>query len=360
MAAIPKYVFVIKDSSGNQYEFERSTNRAYENYENDIGRCRFFIPHNDLKLSSSSVSVDSLSQILIYRNGTLVWQGVVQIVQDTVDGTWVYGETFMATLGWYGVRYNQVYTAAAIGSIITDEYDNIESRSGNFISSKITQGTIESPYISATANNLTITRTLFNENFLSFLKQMVLAGRAEMTSTFAQNTVFNISFSETTPTFSFLRNVGSNKSDVVLELDSEIVDFNIPRDFRDVSNQVKGLAIASGPTVISATYSDTTSNTAWYRREFYPFFNNITAQGELNQRSSNFLEDRKEPRRDMKLRLAQGLVPFDGYVMGDSIKIRINRGRVSIDEFRRVIGMEVQIDDSGIEQTVPILQKARS
>lgn len=360
MTALPKYIFVIKDASGDLYEFERATSRAWEYYENDVGRCRFFIPFNDLKLSTTSVPDDRISRIYIYRNGTLIWQGVTQIVQDTLDGVWVYGETYEAILSWYGVRYNQAYTSTAIGTIITNEYDNIETRTNNFFSTHFTQGTIEAPYISGTSNNLTITRTLFNENFLDFLKQMVLSARAEMTSTWSQNTVFKISFSETAPTFTFTRNAGSNKDDVILELDSEIVDYNIPRDMRSITNEVKGLAITTGPSVISATYSDTTSQCMWYRREFYPFFNNITAQSDLNQRTSNFMSDRKAPQRDMKIQLAAGLAPFDGYVMSDNIRVRINRGRVSIDEYRRVIGMEVSIDDSGVEVTTPVLQKART
>lgn len=360
MAALPKYVFLVVDSSGNQYEFERCTNRAWEYYENDSGRCRFFIPKNDLKLNTTSVSDGSLSEIRIYRNGSLVWQGIVQIVQDTVDGTWVYGETFLATLGWYGVRYDQAYTSTAVGTVVENEYDNIVARSNNFLADRVTKGTIQAPYISNTTSNLTITRTLFHENFLSLLKQMVLTSRAEMTSSWSQYTVFNISFSETTPTFTFYRNVGSNQADVVFELDSEIVDFNIPRDMRDIANSVKGLAISSGPAVITNTQTDSSSQNNWYLREHYPFFNNVTASDDLSQRTENYLYERKDPRREMKIRLAAGLVPFNGYSMGDFVKVRINTGRVNIDEYRRVIGMEVSIDDAGVENTVPVLEKARS
>lgn len=355
-----KYVFVIRDASGNLYEFERCTKRAWEWYENDVGRCRFFIPHNDIKLTTTSVSDAASSEIRIYRDGSLVWQGITQVIQDTVDGTWVYGETYMAALGWYGVRYNQAYSSTAIGTIITNEYDNIETRSSNFLTAKITQGTIETPYLVSSTNNLTITRTLFHENFLYFLKQMVLTSRSEMTSSWSQYTTFNISFSETTPTFTFLRDTGDDKANVVLALDSEIVDFNIPKDFRDIQSYVKGLAIASGPQVLNSEQNDTTAASSWYRREFYPLFNNVTAQTDLDKRSSNFLNDRKQPRREMKIKLAAGLSPFDGYSMGDSIKLVIETGRVSINEYRRVIGMEVQIDDTGVEQTVPILQKART
>lgn len=360
MAATARYMFVIVDSSGNQYEFERCTSRAWEWYENDIGRCRFFIPYNDLKLSTASVSEGSLSEIRIYRDNSLVWQGILQIAQDTIDGTWVYGETFMAALGWYGVRYNQEYTTTGVGTIITNEYDNIETRTNNFLSAKITQGDIEEPYVSNTVTDLTITRTLFHENFLEFLKQMTLVARAEATASWDQYAVFNISFSESAPTFSFRRNPGVDKADVVLELDSEIVDFNVPKDFRDIYTYTKGLAIAAGPSIISSERNDTTVSDNWYRREFYPFFNNVTAQTDLDKRTSNFQLERRDPKRDMQIKLAAGLIPFDGYSMGDSIKTRITRGRVNIDEFRRVVGMEVRIDDTGVEQVSPLLQKKRT
>lgn len=360
MAVPAKYMIVIVDGSGNHYEFDRATSRAWEWYENDVGRCQFFIPYNDVKLTTTSVSESAYSEIRIYRNNTLVWQGIVQIVQDTIDGTWVYGETFNTALSWSGVRYNQAYSVTAVGTIITDEYDDIETRTGNFLSARITQGTIQSPYISNTTSNLTITRTLFHENFLDFLKQMVLVARAEETSSWTQDTVFNISFSEAAPTFTFLRDVGSDQADVVFELNSEIVDYNIPKNFRDIISYAKGLAITSGPEIISSIEEDSASRSAWYRREFYPFFNNVNAQADLDNRTDNFLLERKDPQRDMKIKLAAGLTPFDGYTMGDSVRIRINRGRTVLDEYRRVIGMEVRIGDTGVEEVVPVLQKRRT
>lgn len=357
MSALPKYLFVIKDSSGNLYEFEKATKRAWEWYENDVGRCRFFIPYTDLKLSTTSVPDGAYSEILIYRDNVLVWQGVVQIIQDVIDGTYVYGETFMRALDWYGVRFNQAYSAQPIGTIIDTEYVDIVARTNNFLNAKITKGTIENPYIVSTTNNLLVTQTLYNEHFLLILKQFVALARGEMTATFDQYTVFNISFHETTPTFSFLRNVGSDKSDVVFELDSELVDYNIPKDMKYIENELKGFAIAPGPVTLTSLETQAASQVSWYRRESYPYYNNITDQTALDQRVDDRGLERKDPKKDMYLKFASGLKPFDGYSMGDTIKIRINRGRTVIDEFRRVIGMEVTIEDTGVELTVPILQE---
>lgn len=356
----PKYVFLIEDSSGNEYEFEKATSRAWEYYQNDVGRCRFFVPYNDLKLTTSSVPTGAFSEIRIYRDASLVWQGMVQIVQDTKDGTWVYGETFLAGLGWYGTQYNQAYSAQNISKLVGDEYDSIVGRSNDFLAAKITKGTIQNPYQTGTTTNLTVTRTLFNDNYLQLLKELVIVARGEMTSSWSQNTVFNISFSETAPTFTFTRDVGSQKADVVFELDSEIVDFNIPYDFRDIVNEGKGFAVAEGPSILTSTESDATSAGSWYRRERYPFYPNVTAQDDLDQQVDDLVLEKKDPYTRMDLKFAAGLTPFDGYVMGDSIKIIVSKGRVDIDEWRRVVGMEVTILDTGVEQTVPILKKDRT
>lgn len=359
MAALPKYQFIIKDQSGNLYEFERCARRAWDNYENDIGRCRFFIPKNDLKLSTVSVSDTEFSEIRVYRNGDLKWQGMISMVQDTLEGTYVYGETFMAMLSKYYARFAQGYSSSQIDTLLSAEYDNIAARTNNFLSAKITKGTIEAPYLTGTASPITITRTLYHENFLDLLKQLMYVARSEISASFDQYTVFNISFHETTPTFSFLRNVGTNKPDVIFELGSEIVDFSRPLDFRTIENEGRGYAVGAGPTALNSTESNSTSQTSFYRRETVPYYNNVTGQTDLDKRVANRIAENGNPRRDLFLKFAAGLTPFDGYAMGDNVIVRLDVGRPDLDEYRRVIGMEVTIDDSGVENTIPILQKAR-
>lgn len=354
-----KYTFIVKDASGNEYEFDNCTERAWEVYENDVGRCRFFVPYSDLKLTASSIIDSAFSEILIYRNGTLVWQGFTQMLQDGLDGVWVYGETFLAALSWYGVRYNQAYTTANISTLIGDEYDNIVARSDDFLSAKITKGTIENPYLVSTTNALTITRTLFNEDFLTVLKEMVAVSRGQETGAWSQNTVFNISFSTTAPTFSFTRNAGSEKADVIFELGSEITDFNIITDMRNITNESKGFSVAEGPKVLTSTESHSTSASTWYRRESYPFYPNVTSQANLDQLVNGLVAESNVPSMSMNIKFSAGLAPFDGYSLSDMVKLRIKRGRLNIDVFRRVVGMEVNIDNSGVENSVPILQKVR-
>lgn len=363
----PKYTFVIKDTTGALYEFNNCTQRAYEWYENDIGRCRFFVPYSDLKLTATSVPSDYLSEILIYRDNILKWQGMIQMLQDGLSGVWVYGETFLAALAWYGVRYDQVYTAAGINTIVSDEYDDILTRGDNFLSYKVTKGTIETPTINGTENGSTlpVTRTFYNEDFLSVLKTLTALSRSQQTDQIdgdPQNTVFNISFSETTPTFSFLRNVGTTKEDVIFELDSEIIDFNTITDFRSIHSAIKSFTVTSGPEILTSDYNNIATSSFWRRREFYPFFPNLNSQADLDLLAKRVQIDSCAPFTTTNIKFAAGLKPFDGYSMGDKIRLRIKRGRIDIGDasldsgYKRVVGMEVNIDDTGVENAVPVLQ----
>lgn len=358
-----QYVFIIRDSSGNEYEFEKALNRGWERYENNVGRCRFTIPYNDVKLTTSSVPVGNFSRIFIYRNNTLVWNGFVAYVTDTKDGTDVYGLSWHEVFKWYGVGYNTTYTTQKIGSqIIEPIYDLQVAKADDIFSAFLTKGTIQNPYTTGSSSTeKTITRTVFNESFFQLLQDMVSASSADSPSgAWVQNTVWDISLSATAPTFSFMRDVGTDKSDVVFELDSEIVDFNFQVDLRSIHNDITGYAIQEGPKVITDNQADATSKTNFYRRELYPYFGTVTTSTELTEKTKNNLKVLKDTQRYINIKFAAGLTPFDGYVMGDSVKVRINRGRVSLDDFFRVVGMEVQIDNNGVETVTPLLQRKRT
>jgi hypothetical protein len=284
---------------------------------------------------------------------------MVQMMQDGLNGVWVYGETFMAALAWSGVRYNQEYIAAGINTIVSDEYDNIIARNNNFLNSRVTKGTIELPYLHDTTTTLPVTRTFFNEDFLSVLKDMVALARSQEKdpNDWGQNTTFNISFSETTPTFTFLRNVGANRPNTILELDSEIVDFNLITDMRGIQNEFKAFTVTSGPEILTSTSTNAVSAGKWYRREGYPFFPNLNSQSDLDTVVERMVLEWQNPFTSMNLKFVSGMKPFDGYSMGDRVKVRIKRGRINIDEYKRVVGMEVNIDNTGVESTTPILQR---
>lgn len=358
----PKYLIVIKDKSGaNSYEFRGVSDIAWEWYENEVGRCVFKIPSNDLILNSITIPATSFQEIIIFRDGVLVWQGFVAYVFDTVDSCTVYGLTYLEILKWYRSGYTTVYTAKKIGTEFISPIYDIAAVLTNTALARITKGTIQDPYNTSTSVAKVITKTVYDEPFFELLQDMVGISRADSpVGAWKQDTVFEITFSETAPTFNFWRDIGADKTDVIYQLDSEIVGFSYGTDFRFINNDVKGYGVISGPDVITSPQFDATSITGYYRRQISPYYGNMTNQSQLDEKSKDFLKQYKDPTRHFSITLCAGLKPFDGYLMGDSIKIRIQRGRISLDEFFRVIGMEVELNNKGVEIVRPILERKRT
>jgi len=359
--AFIKYSPVIILPTGERYEFEKFSELEYDEYENQPGRIKFSVPVTDPKLDNL-VDVSKFLRIHLYRNGILCWQGFVAFVSDDIHKTTFYGLGYLECLKWYRVGWNTTYTGKKIGTeIISPIWDAIDARTGAILGDIIKKGNIEDPYTTSTTNAKTINRTVFDEDFFTLCQQMIYISRSNSpTGAWVQNTVMGVSLSETAPTFSFLRNVGSDKPLAIFELDSEISDFLYSQDLRYIRNDVKGLGIISGPQVINKTETDSTSRGTHYLREISYLFDSISSQSELDEQTKDFLKQNKDPVENWYLSFTSKKAPYDGYLMGDSIRVRINRGRVALDSYFRVIGMEVVVTDSGVEIPHPILEGVRT
>jgi len=357
---MPTYSVIIKDGSSILWEFDKASQIQWERYENKVGVARFLVPRTDFKLSPTSVALGK-HEFRIYRDGLLVWQGLVMLTEDNKDGTFIYGLDLMEVLKWYQIGKDVKYTTKKIGTeIISPIWNAIAARSNAALGSLITKGTIEDPYQTGTSTPKTISKTTFEEDFFSFLNDMVALSRADSPSgAWEQNTVFDVTLSETAPTFRFRRNVGVDKPQVRFQLDSEITDYDFVNDGRDVKNTVTGYTITTNPSTLTSTQTDATSQTTYYRREFSPLFETLDAQNALDERTKDFLKEFKDSNEVILVQFAAGLTPFDGYVMGDNVKVIIDRGRVNVDEFYRVVGMRVAYH-AGVEVAVPILQEKRT
>ena len=360
------YKAIIKDSASNLWEFDKVSSLAWQRFENEVGSCRFLLPYSDTKLTNSSVQ-SGRGQIRIYRNDSLIWQGLVALLADSKDGTMIYGHDFLECLKWCRTREEALdgsgfeYTTKMIGSeIISPMWDLIAARTNPPLGTLITKGTIQDPYQVGTSTAKTISKTFFNEDFFSFLKEAVALSRADSPSgAWKQDTAFEITLSEATPTFNFWRDVGTDKADVRLELDSEIVDFTIFEDARYIRNGIVGYTVTEDPKVLISSQVDATSRSNYYLRDICPVFGLADKQTSLDEHTKDYLKEHKDPRKKCAFQFASGLKPFDGYSLGDAVKVIIKRGRANIDDFYRVYGMVVNYE-AGVEMTTPLLREKRS
>jgi len=369
-----KYSVIIKDSTDELHDFEKVSDLQWERYENEVGACRFTIPYSDFKLTSSSVQ-SGQGEVRIYREDDLVFQGFIAQVQDTKDGATIYGLDFKECLKWYRssdfnppnppIKYEDVLIGTQFIQVI---FDQIGARTGSILGSYIVRGTIENPVEDGGGSPKLITKSVVDEDFFSLLQEMIAISRAgSPQGAWKQDTVFDISLSETAPTFTFLKDVGVDQPDARFELDSEITNFTIVDDARFIRNDVKGIAVTSDPKVIKSQQVNTTSRNTYYLREISPLFNLIGSTADLSskdvdlleERTKDYLNENEKPDNTIAIQFASGLVPFNGYSMGDAVQLIINRGRVSINEFYRVVGMLVKLE-AGIELTVPRLERKRT
>jgi len=358
----PTYNIVLKLPDGKKYEFNQATDFEYDSYENDVGRCKFSVPWNDPKINLALVDDAKFIQILIYRDNVLVWQGFVACVQDDLIKTTVYGLSLMECLKWDRVGFNVTYTGKKIGSeLLSPIWDLSDAKANSILGDIIKKGTIENPYDTGTTDEKLVTKTVMDEDYFTLCQTMMAIARSNSPSgAWEQNTVFAISLDEASPTFSFLRNVGANKPQVIFELNSEIASFTHTRDYRFIRNDVKGLAVVTGPKVLTSTQTDGDSQGIYYLRQLGTVFDQLTSQGDLDEVTKDTLAESKEPTDDWYVSFVAGLAPFSGYVMGDNVKVRINHGRNVLDDFFRVTGMEVIVNNQGGEVTKPILRKVRA
>lgn len=360
-----EYRVIVRNPDNSLYEFDKASEVQWERYENNIGVCRFLLPATDYKLIASAISIGNY-EIRIYRNTTLVFQGTIEATQDNKDGVVVFGLDYKNALRWYTIGRDTTpatptYSSKKIGTgILLPIFDNIAARSDSIFGNYIVRGTIEDPYTTGTSTAKTITKTTFDEYFFDLLLDMVALSRSDSPSgAWKQDTVFNISRDEVQPVFTFLRNVGVDQPNVVLQLDSEIVDFDWVNDSRELRNTITGYTLKSDPAFLTSPQTDATSQSDNYRREISPVFEELENQAALDEKTKDFLKENKDGTDTIYAQFAPGLAPFDGYSMGDSVKVLIQRGRVAIDDFYRVVGMRA-LYTSGVEVATPLLQKKRT
>lgn len=358
---MPKYKVILQLIDGKEYEFEQRTGFQWERYENQPGACKFSIPYNDPKITA--IANDSqFIKIFIYRDTTLVWQGFVAFIEDSEKQSIIYGLGLLECLKWYRVGYDVEYEGKKISSeILSPIWDAIDARTGAILGDYIKKGTLENPYTTGTTTEKTIDRTVFDEDFFTLCQEMIYLSRADSPSgSWTQNSVMEVTLSKTAPTFNFDRDRGIDKPLKMFELDSEISTFTQTKDFRFIRNDIKGLTVAEGPEVLDKTETDSTSRTNFYLREISKIFPRTTSQSELDEATKDELKEVKDPRREFYLSFTSEMIPFDGYELGDNVRVRINRGRINVDDYFRVVGMEVTITDSGVELSRPILQRKRT
>jgi len=282
----------------------------------------------------------------ITRDGTTVWYGEIDYRQPDQDGITYIASSLEELLRYYLVAPDneasgsaRLFTDKAPGTEIAQVlYGEATGKTGSKISGVAT-GTIENP----TGSTSAVTYTFDYQNTYTAIQTMAAIGSCDW------------EIIPSAMTFNFYRRKGGNVTDFELYLDeqqpSNLVNFLGKEDGRNIANKVYGFAAGVGVNYLKDTQTDDTSTGAYGLLERGVYFKDVDTSGALSGKVADYLKVSKDPSKDFSGKLSTKVVPFDGWYLGDNIKINIDWGSVEYAEWRRIVGLRVDVADNGEEST---------
>lgn len=338
------YEFILCDQNDSEIGIvEQAKNRVWTRFLSDWGEASFWLKYNDPKVSLITVRSTRLK---ITRNGITDWYGEIDYRQPSQDGITYIASTLEELLRYYLVAPDneasgsaRLFTDKAPGTeIVQVLYGEATGKVGSKISGVAT-GIIEDPTGATSAT----TFTFDYQNTYTAIQTMAAIGSCDW------------EIIPSAMTFNFYRRKGSDVSDFELYLDeqqpSNLVNFLGKEDGRSMANKVYGFAAGVGVNYLKEVQTNDTSTGNYGLLERGVYFKDVDTSGALSGKVADYLKTSKDPSKDFSGKLSTKVTPLDGWDLGDNIKININWGSVAYSEWRRIIGLRVDIADNGEEST---------
>jgi len=342
--ARPTYKWILCDQNDNEVgEVEQAKERVWTRLLSSWGEATFWLKYDDPKISLITVRSTRLK---IVRDGTIVWYGEIDYRQPTQDGITYIASTLEELLRYYLVAPDneasgsaRLFTDKAPGTeIVQVLYGEATGKTGSKLSGVAT-GTIENP----TGETSATTFTFDYQDTYTAIQTMAAIGSCDWEIIPSANT------------FNFYRRKGGNVTDFELYLDdkqpSNLVNFLGREDGRYIANKIYGFAAGVGVNYLKDVQSSSASTGDYGLLERGVYFKDVDTSGALSGKVADYLKTSKEPSKDFSGKLSTKVEPFDGWDLGDNIKININWGSVSYSEWRRIVGLRVDVAENGEETT---------
>lgn len=337
-------------------------NVGWADYLDDVPEAFFTLNQDDPQIIALRTYVGK-AHVRILRQATggpwdTVWTGwLMEHDAKHRDAVFsCYG--YLAGLWWLHTDWAQTWTSQTIGTIITDLWTRAKTTLTSSNLNFVVTGTIEAPVTTsggAVAIILPSYRTYYKRILLAF-QELAAISQSDTNN----GVIFEITHSNT-PTFNFWKNAGVDRTAMIWDLDGAVADFReiqVPVYHR---NQMLAVGTPSTESVFRVDLSDGGDIANWGRRQESLYFQWVRDELELDRVTRRRLA--MAIREDMYLELtfAQGRVLPPGVTgatwrLGDRIRVRIDRGITTIDEYRLATGVQV-IWTRGVEYIRAINQQ---
>jgi hypothetical protein len=325
-------------------EFEHAKNIGWSDSLNGVPEAFFTINQDDPKLTLIGPGM----HVRILRDSDIVWTGKLGMEYDANKDDIIF-TCYGYLMHLYSLLspWNKQYLSVPINTIVSDAWTQAKTTLANSPLAFVSTGTIENPVTtSGGVTGITIPKYVeFYKRILFVMQEMAAVGTSDTTNT----VVFEITHSAT-PTFNFWKNLGVQRSDIVLRYgDGRVRDFKIYG--YPVYHRNELLSVGASPSNVSLQYDATAPSDIsgpWGLMQEPIYFSWVRDATELARVSKLRLATALRTQEDTSLTFfANSILPPGaggaGYRLSDQVKVKINRGATVVDAFRLVVGVKVII-----------------
>ena len=335
-----KYEFIIKDKNGSVVALlDSCRDRWFELYLNKSGAAGFTVSPKDPKITQDILLLGN-KELYVYRNGSAVWGG--ELVYRRTDIATDRESAIVTAKGFFDLLSKKVVGSAASPRVFSNtDAGQIaltlinEAQTGTDASFGITQGSIQT----------SVSRDRTYE--YKTVKEAI-----EGLSSLNINNGFDFEIDANKQFSVFYRRKGQDKTDVVFEWGRNIISFGEVLDATDMANQVIMLGAGTGPEMITAIRNTQIAGvqSTYKIRQKTLSYKDVIETATLNDHGDKELTLRQVQNQIISLKTKGNVEPaFGSYVVGDSVKVKIKYGYLSIDALYRIYGIRVRISDEDDE-----------
>lgn len=352
----------------------------YSKELSDYGKCLFRVESRDPVFDTyGDVLQPHTYNVRIKRDGTTVWQGaIVNNPQRTKNFVEVEAYEYLYYLDKILVRrssnnpstgtadnlyriFSSGTMSSAISTLITEAASDFGSPHPLHT---LTAGTIDNPNYTQGFTDSAGTAKTGAWNFSSTVQLQ-----------YDFNTVYYVikefglythcDFNITTDLkFNFKTFLGNKQNNIVFQYDSgamgNIVDYNLPRLGRRMVNDLWGIATDLNGTIFHIEQKDTTSVNTYGKLEDAVAFKDVKDKNFLSQRIKEDLFFVKDPDSGpVNILLDERAYPLGQYDIGDIVTVKIKDNVINYQNRRRIVGITVNLHDTGRELTTVQLNTPR-
>jgi hypothetical protein len=336
---VPTYEYVVKIKAfdGGAIDEFQAKNLVFSYILNASGSVSFYLPLHDPKALKSTL-IAGQREVQVYRDNKRVWGGYLWTLSSAAGSEGeplvrVGGEGYFSKLNKRYIDTTQTFTAQDQFNIAWGLINTAQAKTnGNF---GITRGT--------EANSGVLRDRTYNDYERKNLGEAII----DMTNL---DNGFDIDLDANKVFHMYYPQKGSTIPVVTFDLNKNIRGLSWDVDATDIANEVTSLGSGQGASQLLGIDTDTTSQGQYQLMETTTSYIDVSIQATLDDHAQADVDLMKDAHDNPQMSvLLTSDVAFDSFTVGDTVRVVVETGFISINKSYRIATKTVAVADTGLE-----------